>query len=105
MEQGFQTSAEQMQLSGRHVIDTNARLQGDLDALRRRVTELAAVWRGQAALSFGTLMARWDRNAVALGRALEGIGEAITVSGRDYEEQDRVSSGGMSGIGAAMGPG
>lgn len=104
MQQGFEASAEQMQLSGRHVIDTNAQLQSDLDALRRRVTDLAAVWRGQAAMSFGTLMAQWDRNAIALGRALEGIGEAITMSGREYEQQDRTSSGGLSSIGAAMGP-
>lgn len=105
MEQGFAASSEQMLLSGQHVIDTNTQLQSDLDGLRRRVTDLAAAWHGQAALSFGGLMARWDRSAISLGTALDGIGEAIRVSGRVYEEQDRESSTGMSTIGNAMGPG
>jgi WXG100 family type VII secretion target len=102
---GFQTSADQMQLSGQHVIDVNQQLQGDLEGLRRRVGELAGVWRGQAATSFGTLMAQWDRNATSLNAALQDIGEAIKVSGVVYEQQDTEQSSGMSTIGAVMAQG
>ena len=100
---GFGTTVEEMARSGRHVLDTDADVQADLAALRGQLAPLQGAWVGTAATAFAELMARWDTDARSLSEALQAIGEAITGSGRTYEQQEEARSSGLSAIRAALG--
>jgi 6 kDa early secretory antigenic target len=100
---GFGTTPEEMARAGARVLDTDQQVQAELAALRGRLTPLAGAWRGEAATAFDGLMARWDADARALSAALRGIGEAITGSGRTYQQAEQDQSSAMSAIRAALG--
>ena len=100
---GFGTTVEEMARSGRHVLDVDADVQADLAALRGQLVPLQGAWVGDAATAFAELMARWDADATSLSAALQAIGEAITGSGRTYEQQEEARSSGLSAIRAALG--
>ena len=103
MADGFGTTVEEMQRAGQHVFTVNDTVQSDLAALRGQLTPLAGAWRGEASAAFTALMARWDADARSLSEALRAIGEAITGSGRTYQQQEEAQSVGLSGIRAALG--
>jgi early secretory antigenic target protein ESAT-6 len=100
---GFGATVEEMARSGRHVLDVDADVQADLAALRGQLVPLQSAWVGDAATAFAELMARWDADATSLSAALQAIGEAITGSGRTYEQQEEARSSGLSAIRAALG--
>ena len=100
---GFGTTVEEMARAGQHVLDVDADVQGHLAALRGQLVPLQGAWVGDAATAFTGLMARWDADARSLSEALRAIGEAITGSGRTYQQQEEAQSAGLSGIRAALG--
>lgn len=100
---GFGTTPEEMARAGARVVATDEQAQAELGALRSRLTPLAGTWRGEAATTFESLMARWDADARALSAALRGIGEAITGSGRTYRQAEEDRSASLSAIRAALG--
>lgn len=100
---GFGTTTEEMERAGRHVLSVNEAVQGDLSALRSRLSPLAGMWKGRAALEFSRLMMRWDAGAASLNDALRGIGESIQGSARSYEQQEEEQSAGLSSIRTALG--
>lgn len=103
MADGFGTTVEEMARAGGHVFTVDDGVQSDLAALRGKLAPLAGAWRGEAALAFTGLMARWDADARALSEALRSIGEAIQGSARTYETQDQQGSADLSAIRAALG--
>jgi len=100
---GYGTTTEEMARAGQRVLDTDARVQADLAALATQLTPLAGAWRGEAATAFGSLMARWETDARQLSAALRGIGEAITGSGRTYQQAEADGSAALTSIRAALG--
>jgi 6 kDa early secretory antigenic target len=100
---GFGTTTEEMARAGRQVLGTDDQVQGQLAALRGQLAPLAGAWRGEAAVAFEGLMARWDADARALSAALRGIGEAIVGSGASYQRAEEDGSAGLSAIRAALG--
>jgi WXG100 family type VII secretion target len=100
---GFGTTVEEMARAGQHVLDVDADVQADLAALRAQLVPLQGAWVGDASAAFAGLMARWDADARSLSEALRAIGEAVTGSGRTYQQQEEARSSGLSAIRAALG--
>ena len=100
---GFGTTVEEMARAGQHVLDVDADVAADLAVLRGQLLPLQGAWVGEASTAFAGLMARWDADARSLSEALQAIGEAITGSGRTYQQQEEAQSSGLSAIRAALG--
>lgn len=100
---GFGTTTEEMDRTGRHVLSVNEAVQTELGALRGKLGPLAGAWTGNAAGEFVKLMARWDTDAKALNDALRSIGESIQGSRVTYQQQEEAQAAGMSSITAALG--
>lgn len=103
MADGFGTTVEEMQKAARQVFTVNDTVQADLASLRSRLGPLAGAWRGDAAVAFTGLMARWDADARTLNDALRAIGEAIQASGAGYQAQEEQHTSSLSSIRAALG--
>lgn len=103
MNDGFNTTVEEMDKASRQVVTVNDTVQSDLAALRTRLVPLAASWQGEAAGAFNRLMARWDADALALSEALRTIGQSIDSSGAGYRAHEEQHASGMSTIRAALG--
>ncbi len=100
---GFGTTTEEMERSGRHVLSVNDAVQTELAALRAKLEPLAGAWRGRASGEFVRLMVRWDTDARSLSEALRSIGEAIQGSRTTYQQQEEHQAATMSSITAALG--
>lgn len=100
---GFGTTTEEMERAGRHVLEVNGAVQGELAALRSKLGPLAGAWTGNASAEFVKLMARWDADAKALNDALRSIGESIQGSRVTYQQQEDAQAASMSSITAALG--
>jgi ESAT-6 family protein len=103
MNDGFNTTVEDMERAGRQVGTVNDEVQSDLSALRTRLLPLAGAWHGEAAGAFNRLMERWDADAMALSEALRTIGQSIDSSGAGYRSHEEQHASGMSTIRAALG--
>jgi ESAT-6 family protein len=103
MNDGFNTTVEEMEKASRQVVTVNETVASDLAALRTRLVPLASAWQGEAAGAFNRLMARWDADALALGEALRTIGQSIDSSGAGYRAHEEQHASGMSTIRAALG--
>jgi WXG100 family type VII secretion target len=99
----YRTTPEEMQRAATQVRRTNEQIQARLAQLRNQLAPLAGSWKGEAATAFTALMARWNDDARQLGQALEGIGEAISVSGRGYQQAEQSHAQSMSSITSALG--
>ena len=99
----YGTTTEEMQRAAQHVLQVNEQVQGRLAGLRGQLEPLAGAWRGEAATAFQQLMIRWDADARNLNEALRGIGEAISGSGRNYQQAEEAHTQSMSQIRSALG--
>jgi early secretory antigenic target protein ESAT-6 len=99
----YTTTPEEMQRAATQVQQTNEQVQSMLSQLQGQLEPLSGAWRGQAATAFQSLMVRWNNDARQLNQALSGIGEAIQVSGRSYQQAEETHSQSMSQIASALG--
>lgn len=100
---GFGTTPEEMQRAALQVQQVNEQVQARLAQLRNQLAPLAGAWKGEAATAFQGLMVRWDTDARQLNQALQGIGEAIQVSGRGYLQAEEAHKQSMTSITSALG--
>ena len=98
----FVTDSQQMETAARRVEDVDAQVAALLSSLRAEVGTAPAHFKGSAAATFGTLMARYDADAARLSQALRGIAEQIAASGRDYAAQDTARSDALRSSGSGL---
>ena len=67
--------------------DAHARLRVQLSPL------FGADWSGQASAQFAALYGQFDQSAMALGQALQGIGQLLRGAGNAYEQVEMQIAG------------
>lgn len=89
--------------AAQHVRDVNQQIQTELSSLMGRLDPLTSTWKGQAAVAFHRLRARWNDDAVKLNDALSHIASAIEASKTTYQTRDQAGEQNMSAIASALG--
>lgn len=90
------TPAELVALS-QQVQGSASQIDGQLASLRSRVLPVGATWSGQAHAQFEALYEEWNRSALGLQQALQGISMLLAQAGRGYDEVERQIAGSFTG--------
>lgn len=77
-----------MGAAAKHVSAVNDQVKALLNSLRSEVATAPAHFKGDASATFTRLMAQYDKDALALSSALQGISEQLLASARDYAVRD-----------------
>ena len=99
----YGTQLDTMQQASQHVRDVNESIQQQLSSLMARLEPLTGAWKGEAAVAFQRLHARWNEDATLLNNALSDIADAIAVSRTTYQTSDQTQSSSFSSITSALG--
>lgn len=81
----FATEHGTMMATAGRVDNVNQEVNGELARLRSTVETVAGSWKGQSAVAFGHLMARWNDSARRLSEALSSISDNIRANARAFE--------------------
>ena len=94
MAQMFGTETGTMDVAANHVDTVSNDVQGELAALKNRLTAVQGAWVGEAKTAFDNLMMRWDEDASKLRVALGDIATNIRTNGAQYsaEQADHVTA-------------
>lgn len=103
MSGAYGLSFEEMDAAGKHVLDVNSQVQGQLSQLKSNLVPLQSAWKGSASTAFQNLMIRWDDAATRLNTALDSIGTSIQGSSATYATQEEEHSQTMSQITNSLG--
>lgn len=98
----FSTETTTMQSASTHVATVKTEIDSLLASLRSEAESVRGFWKGSAAMSFTDLMARYDASTKKLNQALQGIGEQINASGKDYSQTDDVHRANLSNIASSL---
>ncbi len=101
--EGFNTTTAEMTRASGLAHSAHADVDSQLTALGNKLDSLRGVWQGEAAMSFTTLMERWNANARTVRDALASIADAIQSSGAVYEASEAEGRDQMSAITNALG--
>jgi WXG100 family type VII secretion target len=84
--------------AGTSIAGSTARVQSSFG-------ELAGVWKGEAAVSYGALMEQWDEDVRHLQAVLAGLRGALAATERDQLAVDEHQTSVIKGLGSMMGGG
>lgn len=98
----FEVDQATLHAAANDVRSTRADVDGDLSRLRGVVDQLAAAWSGQAAVSFQTLMQRWNQDTAKLLAALDNIADLLDRSGAQHQATDEAQQQAMGRIQSAL---
>lgn len=98
----FEVDQATLHAAANDVRSTRSDVDSDLSRLRGVVDQLAAAWRGQAAVSFQTLMQRWNEDTAKLLGALDNIADLLDRSGTQHEINDEEQQQAMSRISSVL---
>lgn len=98
----FVTETSQMERAAAHVNEVDASIQRLLSSLRGEVATAPAHFKGDAARTFAKLMEAYDRDALQLSQALQGISEQIRVSSKAYAARDAERSAALNASGSGL---
>ena len=71
------------------VHNTKQQIDGQLKSLRNLLEEIQGSWKGAAAGAFQGVMQSYDEEATTLMTALEGIGEQLSATGAQIDENEQ----------------
>jgi len=74
------------------VAGTAARINGQLEDLRRELAPLVATWQGQAAADYAVRQRQWDSAAADLTAVLARIGTALGRADDGYRQVEQANA-------------
>ncbi|MDP8970502.1 MAG: WXG100 family type VII secretion target [Actinomycetota bacterium] len=102
MGQGFVAETAQIGAASQKVHSTNQDIQTTLSTLYNALAPLPGQWKGEASTSFQQLLARYQDAAQRLNTALEGIGDTLAQTQRNYDSTEEANTSGLAAMGNAF---
>ncbi|HEY8338761.1 MAG TPA: WXG100 family type VII secretion target [Egibacteraceae bacterium] len=96
MGQGFTAVTAEIGAASQKAHATDEEIQGILTNLYNALAPLPSQWRGDAATSFQTLLSRYQDAAQRLSVALQGIGDTLAQTQRNYDSTEETNTTGMT---------
>lgn len=85
------------------VAQSRAELRRELDVLEGKLAGIGSAWKGQGAVAFTALMARWREDAKRIIEALNEFEANLNSSQSTYTAADESQSSAMSALSARLG--
>ncbi|WP_278314535.1 WXG100 family type VII secretion target [Lolliginicoccus levis] len=102
MSNNLTTTTADMNAAANHVKQVSEDVSAQLNALHAKIANVEGAWRGQAKGAFGSLISRWDAEAVKLNTALSAISDAIRESGRKYDGAEVANASSLNNVGGLL---
>jgi 6 kDa early secretory antigenic target len=71
---------------------TASYMNQELDQLKRDLSQLKAIWDGQAAVDYKALQAKWDSASADLNQILSDISQALDQAHQLYTENENANA-------------
>lgn len=84
------------------VRETKTGIDGQVKKVRGEIEQLRGYWSGAAAVSFTTLMTRWDEQTRKLNEVLVTLEDALSGTERDQAATEEQHQSTISGLGSMM---
>lgn len=96
MGQGFTAVTAEIGSASQKAHATDQEIQGVLTNLYNALAPLPGQWRGDASASFQQLLQRYQDAARRLAVALQGIGDTLAQTQRNYDTTEETNTTGMT---------
>ena len=95
---GFEADAQQMETAASQIEEVRSNVDHAVKTLHGQIEPVMAGCEGQPAIVFRRLMERFQQNADTINRKLGEIGEAVQISGKEYDKNEQEQADQMSRI-------
>lgn len=85
------------------VAQARTELKGQTDALDGKLSGIGSSWKGEGAIAFQSLMARWREDAQKLTAALDTFEANLRASDQTYVSADEAQKSSMANLTAMLG--
>jgi WXG100 family type VII secretion target len=82
----YEVDSAQVLQAGTSVQASSEQIREEVDRMMRHLLDLQSSWRGQAAMSFQSIVADWQATQERVRASLDEIQRALALAGRQYAE-------------------
>ena len=88
----YEVDVAQLAQGAAAVQQRSASIQADVDAMRRQLADLQAVWKGAAAAAFASVVADWSATTQRVEQSLAQIAAAMRAASDAYGQAEAAAA-------------